>query len=355
MIEVVTETLGGNFGVQGGQLIAPEIQHVLLGILSVGALGLLYLDEDLIDTSEIIDIAAAFDIRVFPLDMLSCHFISTLALEIASRAQPSLIDSGCIAFSHDEGWMSVLEDLDDPQVPRSIELLKRICEKFKFVDEGDVIYTERMTLDKLAFVRESPGSICNELDLIPVLFSFQIPDVTAEHELQSIPTTQGIPLETHPTPSNAYDPVDLSRRFADDHCHPGDYTVDCGENVLPGQPPVDSSTTYGDSFTEVEFTDPRVELETNPTYLDSTIISSASGSQVGSFAQSISTSPTSISGWSKQGWSSEYSDAQLMEKVDKVKAPYRLSDFIVLLTLATGKFGRVHLGENILGRPRNIC
>ena len=58
-----------------------------------------------------------------------------------------------MSLSHDEDWMSVLEDVCpffntsvplsnhisiqvDEELPRGVELLRRICGKFKFVAEG---------------------------------------------------------------------------------------------------------------------------------------------------------------------------------------------------------------------------
>jgi len=66
-----------------------------------------------------------------------------------------LSELGYVAISHDDDWMSVLEAVSSPilvspfngnvnhmliqsdqSFPGEIELLKRICERFKFVAEG---------------------------------------------------------------------------------------------------------------------------------------------------------------------------------------------------------------------------
>ncbi|KAL0563719.1 hypothetical protein V5O48_018344 [Marasmius crinis-equi] len=40
-----------------------------------------------------------------------CQTINKFALALISKAHPALLDAGCIAFSHDEDWMSVMEDV----------------------------------------------------------------------------------------------------------------------------------------------------------------------------------------------------------------------------------------------------
>ncbi|KAK1224726.1 hypothetical protein PQX77_012358 [Marasmius sp. AFHP31] len=65
---------------------------------------------------------------------------------LVSKAQPSLLQRGFAAFSHDDDWISVLEGVDDDSaLLEGTELLEHICQKFKFVAEGDVVYTESLT------------------------------------------------------------------------------------------------------------------------------------------------------------------------------------------------------------------
>ncbi|KAL0068200.1 hypothetical protein AAF712_004861, partial [Marasmius tenuissimus] len=118
-----------------------------------------------------------------------------VALEIASRAQPSLFqDSGCVAFSHDEDWISVLEDLGEPQTSERNQFLKHFCRRFKFVSKGDAIYTEQMTPAELDFMRlQTPAST----DLIPVLFQVREQDVPPKHTLQGGLKTTDIPSKTY--------------------------------------------------------------------------------------------------------------------------------------------------------------
>ncbi|KAL0063882.1 hypothetical protein AAF712_009163 [Marasmius tenuissimus] len=107
-----------------------------------------------------------------------------LAFEIALRAQPSLLNVGCVALSHDEDWMNILQELNETQISEGNELLKRVCEKFKFVVEGHVIYTKRMSTTEYEFIRQNHGLASNQANLIPVLFHLREPDASPEPELQ---------------------------------------------------------------------------------------------------------------------------------------------------------------------------
>ncbi|KAK1234657.1 hypothetical protein PQX77_002140 [Marasmius sp. AFHP31] len=142
-------------------------------------------EKDPINGPNIIDLSqAAFSTVSHP-----CQSINMLAFEIVSKAKPSMLDVGCVAFSHDEDWMSVLRELNEPQIPEGNELLKKICEKFKFVADGDVIHTERMSSAEYEFIRQSPGLASDKVDLIPVLFHLREPDASPEPELQRTSTT----------------------------------------------------------------------------------------------------------------------------------------------------------------------
>ncbi|KAJ8088477.1 hypothetical protein PM082_022550 [Marasmius tenuissimus] len=111
--------------------------------------------------------AAAFDIVARP-----CYLINKLALELISHLRPPSFEFGCVAFSQDEDWMSVLEDLDE-EVPSGTELLRRICGKLKFVAEGGTIYTEFMTSTELESIQQSMSLVTGSKmasTVVPVLF-----------------------------------------------------------------------------------------------------------------------------------------------------------------------------------------
>ncbi|KAK1222638.1 hypothetical protein PQX77_014506 [Marasmius sp. AFHP31] len=73
-----------------------------------------------------------------------CHIINKFAFLLISMTEPALLDAGCVAVSHDEDWISIVRDSDD-EFPSSAEIVRRICTKFKFTIDGDVIYTASMT------------------------------------------------------------------------------------------------------------------------------------------------------------------------------------------------------------------
>ncbi|KAJ8072089.1 hypothetical protein PM082_015647 [Marasmius tenuissimus] len=73
-----------------------------------------------------------------------CHIINKFAFLLISKTKPALLDAGCAALSHDEDWISVVEDSDE-ELPSNVEIIRRICSKFKFTIDGDVIYTASMT------------------------------------------------------------------------------------------------------------------------------------------------------------------------------------------------------------------
>ncbi|KAK1216183.1 hypothetical protein PQX77_021197 [Marasmius sp. AFHP31] len=135
-------------------------------------------DRNLPNTSNIVRLPATFNTPVFH----PCYLINQLAFELVSKAHPSLLDSDCIAFSHDEDWISVLDNCDDvSELPKGIELLKNVCGEFKYVAEGDAIYTERMTPAELELLRNSTSVTFDNAGLIPVLFQLRERDLSHKH------------------------------------------------------------------------------------------------------------------------------------------------------------------------------
>ncbi|KAK1221561.1 hypothetical protein PQX77_015680 [Marasmius sp. AFHP31] len=130
-------------------------------------------DQSLSNTLSIVVLPDSFSTVSHP-----CRFINELALKLASSVRPSMLDSGCVAFSHDEDWINVLTDYNEPELPKGEEFLKLICEKFKFVAEGDAIYTENMTPAELDLRQQSLAFARGEAGLIPVLFYLREPDIS---------------------------------------------------------------------------------------------------------------------------------------------------------------------------------
>ncbi|KAJ8078289.1 hypothetical protein PM082_000496 [Marasmius tenuissimus] len=132
-----------------------------------------------------------------------CQLINMLSLELALKARPSLMNSGTVAFLHDDDWMSVLEDSDE-QLPDRDELLRRICRRFKFVAEGDVVYTESMTPEDLTLI-QGPSDLSP--DLVPVLFIAREPeDLYADQAQMNVPQQV-----ITPSPSSTSQPPRRSR------------------------------------------------------------------------------------------------------------------------------------------------
>ncbi|KAK1236376.1 hypothetical protein PQX77_000360 [Marasmius sp. AFHP31] len=160
--------------------------------------------------------AAAFDMVTHP-----CRLINKLALELISQIQLPLLDSGCVALSQDEDWMSVSEDSDE-EAPSGTELLRRICGKLKFVAEGGAIYTEIMNTTELEHIQQSIGlleSSKSESVVIPVLFHLRDPGVShIEGELagtESLQRQSRSSAQDLPGGSDAY--LSDSKKQARDH------------------------------------------------------------------------------------------------------------------------------------------
>ncbi|KAL0057010.1 hypothetical protein AAF712_016371 [Marasmius tenuissimus] len=130
-------------------------------------------DQHHITVSNIVSLPATFNTLISH----PCQLINELAFQIVAKARPSLLESGCAAFSHDEDWISVLKDSEDGPLEQ-YELLRRICANYKFVAERDAIYTERMTTVESELVRTSSRSACHHNAFVPVLFQAREPEAT---------------------------------------------------------------------------------------------------------------------------------------------------------------------------------
>ncbi|KAJ8072151.1 hypothetical protein PM082_015709 [Marasmius tenuissimus] len=86
-----------------------------------------------------------------------CRVINRFALKLLSKAKPALMDTGCAAFSHDDDWISIIQDSDEGIPPQS-EIIRRICSKFKFTIAGDVIYTASMTYSEKQIFEQREAS-----------------------------------------------------------------------------------------------------------------------------------------------------------------------------------------------------
>ncbi|KAL0565792.1 hypothetical protein V5O48_016229 [Marasmius crinis-equi] len=125
--------------------------------------------DELQDQVDMLDVslpAASFDRTDRP-----CQLINQFAIELISKTHPSLLESGCVAYSHDDDWISILEESDYEAFSRGTELIRRLCRRFKFVVQEGAIYTTRMSNADAGLVQQSLATVTE--DVIPVLICFQ--------------------------------------------------------------------------------------------------------------------------------------------------------------------------------------
>ncbi|KAL0575829.1 mitogen-activated protein kinase kinase kinase, partial [Marasmius crinis-equi] len=121
-------------------------------------------------------------------DDYPCQVINNFALALISKACPALFDAGCIAFSHDNDWMGIVED-SETVLSEKTQFVRQFCSKFKFVVEQDAIYPASMSDRDERLVRHSlssPQNIVKRAEgAIVALIEFREPQFTQGHEAQS--------------------------------------------------------------------------------------------------------------------------------------------------------------------------
>ncbi|KAL0573486.1 hypothetical protein V5O48_008463 [Marasmius crinis-equi] len=110
-----------------------------------------------------------------------CQVINKFALALISNTRPALLDTGCMALSHDDDWISVVKD-SESKLPEKIELIRRISSTFKFVVQQDTIYPESMSdLDKQRVQRSLSSTTPIESEnVITALVEVREPEVVEE-------------------------------------------------------------------------------------------------------------------------------------------------------------------------------
>ncbi|KAJ8072169.1 hypothetical protein PM082_015727 [Marasmius tenuissimus] len=68
-----------------------------------------------------------------------CEVINKFALNLVSRIRPALLDTGCVAISHDDDWINIIRESDE-EIPPAVETIRRVCSEFKFALEGGEFY-----------------------------------------------------------------------------------------------------------------------------------------------------------------------------------------------------------------------
>ncbi|KAF9264591.1 hypothetical protein L218DRAFT_1076491 [Marasmius fiardii PR-910] len=108
-----------------------------------------------------------------------CEVINRFAFEVVSRLDPEVLNTECIVVTHDNDWISLLEESDDG-FPSKFETVRRICSKFKFVVENAMIYTAKLENDDAELIKPSSASmpVNSSSGVIPVFVEFREADPT---------------------------------------------------------------------------------------------------------------------------------------------------------------------------------
>ncbi|KAL0567456.1 hypothetical protein V5O48_014535, partial [Marasmius crinis-equi] len=122
-----------------------------------------------------------------------CKVINDLAFELISNLNPALLDDGCIAISHDDDWMDVIQDSDE-ELPSKAEIIRRVSAELKYIVQGDTIYTSRMSNAEIDLVQQSLSlvSVQNMTTPIPLLIEFRETKVEPEGNIQTATNTSAI-------------------------------------------------------------------------------------------------------------------------------------------------------------------
>ncbi|KAL0567178.1 hypothetical protein V5O48_014817 [Marasmius crinis-equi] len=122
----------------------------------------------------------------FGQDKHPCQVINKFALALVSSTRPTLMETGCIAFSHDEDWMSIMNDSDAEFLDKT-EVIRRMSSRFKFVVELDAIFPTGMSDAEKELVQHCLSSANNSKpgDTIIALVEFREPEISPEPKVVS--------------------------------------------------------------------------------------------------------------------------------------------------------------------------
>ncbi|KAK1235833.1 hypothetical protein PQX77_000923 [Marasmius sp. AFHP31] len=140
-----------------------------------------------------------------------CRVINKFALELVARINPAMLKTGCVAFSHDADWISIVRDSVE-ELPRGVEIIQRICYKLKFIIEGDVIYTASLSdSDKELLERLDSQPPDQDIRVLPVLVQFQkddnniIVDSAADAPMSQNSTDSNADVKQEPSSNHTWD------------------------------------------------------------------------------------------------------------------------------------------------------
>ncbi|KAL0060011.1 Rho guanine nucleotide exchange factor [Marasmius tenuissimus] len=100
-----------------------------------------------------------------------CRVVNKFAFELIARTKPILLNAGCTAISHDEDWISIVNESDE-ELPRGVEIIRRMCLKFKFIIEGDTIHTVSLSDQDKELLEQRDASRQGRGSLISVLIAY---------------------------------------------------------------------------------------------------------------------------------------------------------------------------------------
>ncbi|KAL0567322.1 hypothetical protein V5O48_014671 [Marasmius crinis-equi] len=137
------------------------------------------------DESQVDRIALSLSAIDFDQDSHPCQLINNFALALISKAHPILLETGCIAFSHDEDWTSIVNDSDAEFLDKK-EAIRRMSTRFKFVVEQDVIFptstsnAEKELIQRYLFSAEDiqPGGVI--IALVEYRESKNLPEIGSQ-------------------------------------------------------------------------------------------------------------------------------------------------------------------------------
>ncbi|KAL0573585.1 hypothetical protein V5O48_008362, partial [Marasmius crinis-equi] len=110
-----------------------------------------------------------------------CQLINNFALALVSQAHPVLLETGCIAFSHDEDWINIVNDTDAELLDKR-EVIRRMSSRLKFVVEQDAIFPTSMLDAEKELVQRclSSAQDCKPENVIAALVELRGPEILPE-------------------------------------------------------------------------------------------------------------------------------------------------------------------------------
>ncbi|KAL0565147.1 hypothetical protein V5O48_016882 [Marasmius crinis-equi] len=184
-------------------LFRPKAQTSTSGTGSLQSLN--HNSEDLPDESRVDRFGLSLSAIDFDQDKHPCQVINNFALALVSRTRPKLIETGCVAFSHDEDWMGIVND-SDAEFLDNTEIIRRMSSRLKFVVEQDTIFPTSMSDAEKKLVQpcssnSKPANTIivlvefHEQEMSPQISALKTTLVASDSE-NIVSTSSGVPVTT---------------------------------------------------------------------------------------------------------------------------------------------------------------